>query len=327
MNELKIIRDKTKLSDGVNRIGTKAKRASAGVGWIIMNTEVDDIVRNSIETGVVSIITPENEIIQRCLVTTAAIQEIKFPKSTKEKGSLVAWISSPISTTVIIIGVVRATNEKNSLPKENSFQLQRSNEEDHIIIEGIGEGGIINVITRSKQGGQINIKALSEKLIATLDVYVQGQILVEADDLIHIKTEREFTVVMETTEPNKTEKSTASFGYIIGKGFFFKDQFEQEITTEKGKVNVHTKSDGIITASGGDNTVEKALLGESTIKALSNMLDIMKDIIAPIKTLTVNTQSGVVLPATPAQLQEVEVSIELAKKQLDKLKSKNLKNS
>jgi hypothetical protein len=81
------------------------------------------------------------------------------------------------------------------------------------------------------------------------------------------------------------------------------------------------------TIQGGDNTVEKALLGETTVKMLGDMFDIMKDIMSPLKTLSVILPSGVVNPAVPAQLEEVEIHIELLKKKLDELKSKNLKNS
>jgi hypothetical protein len=327
MQELDSIRNKQKISSGVRRVSAAAQRPSIGVGWIVLNDNVDDYVRYCIETSTVTIITAEHEIIQRCFVTRSAIQEIKFPETTSQKGSLIVWCSSPLSSSPIVFGVLNTVTEKNSLQKSNSFQLERNLNDDNIIIEGVADGGVINIIARSKTGGKINIKALNNKLLSELDVYVQGDINIDAENSINIRTDKQFVVKLDTYDGVKKKDVNAEVSYVMGVGFTLKDEFGNVVTTTENKVRVQTVKDGVITILGDQQAVEKALLGESTVNTLKDILDSITAVADNLQNLVVNVSTGNVLPITSANMVRLKSKVSKIKTGLEKLKSKNLKIS
>lgn len=327
MKQLDSIRQKQKISNGSSRVGNSAKRPPVGVGWVIFNPEVLDYERHCMETNTVALLTDENEIINRCLVSSTVLQEITFPKSSQTKGSLVVWVSNGKSAVPVVVGVLKGFNQKNSLPKSNSFQFQRVTDSGSVMVEGVAEEGVVNILAQADKGGKVNLKALSQKLLAALDVYVQGDITIDAENSITIRTDDGFTVNLDSTDPTTHQPVKATVRYITGEGFTLDDQYGNHITTRQDKVDVQVPKNGVITTKGDQNAVEQALLGDSTVNALKDILDIFTSVARTVQTLNVNTATGTVLPNVIQQMVTVQQKIKKVKTGLNKLKSKNVKLS
>lgn len=317
------------IADGVNRITPKSKRAPAGVGWVVLNTEVNDYEMQCLETNTVSILTSEHELIIKCVVTDEVMEDIIFPTNSQEMGSLITWVSSPLSTTPIIIGVIKKTSQKNTLAKSKSFQLQKGDGQNGVLLEGIAENGVFNIIGNSVAGPELNIRLLNKKLLALVDLYIQGRIEIEAEDKIIINTNSEFTVALTSNDPDTEKELTATISYLMGQGFTFVDEFGHQITTTKNALTAQVGKDDVITIAGEQNATEKSLLGESAVKVLGQICDQLTSIANTVSTLAVITINGpaTVAPEVTTTMTDILSKVSTIKSGLDNLKSKNLKTS
>lgn len=219
------------LSDGVNRVKShNAERALCGIGFVMLPKLVErkEYIAKCYKNNNISIITNRNEVINDCQVSRDVWQYIKFPATVKDKGTMVFWVNIPNENKPIIVSTINKRNELLEPRNENSFKWERSSEGGSVILEGLGNNGVMNIFIdgEDEYSGQMILRVLNSAVNGLLSVYVQGDVKLESDADFLIKLKKSIAIQLIDEENNIKQ---AKISYVLGEGFNYVDEFNNQI--------------------------------------------------------------------------------------------------
>lgn len=199
-----------KLSNGIDKVRHDAIRNTAGTGYVVLSLEMDrdTYVANCYRNSTVTIITESNEVIKNVLVNKDVWQYLDFPESFKERGSCVVWLNIHGKNKPIILAVVNKKDQYNEIQTTNSFKFNRGDKlKNSVTIEGLGNNGIINIITHgsNKDESQVNIRILNTNAEGLLDLLVQGEIGIEGERSARIRLKSALELIIKDEENNELD--------------------------------------------------------------------------------------------------------------------------
>lgn len=294
--------------DGVSKIVHDAPRKICGIGYVILSRaqDPDTYISSSFRNNRVSIITDQGEVISGCIVSKNAWQYIEFPPTIKERGSCVVWINVPYQNRVIIFDVLNKRDELNPIQNTNQFKFQRKVGENVVTVQGDGNIGIINIIASgtASDEGEMYIKILNQNELAIFSLYVQGTatIDVEKDLNFRVGNSINFTVRDENNPNTET-----IFNYILGTGFTYLDEFNNNFKLNKDGIFQEVPSSVKVYARATGVTSEPGLLGNKTSDLLNEIKDLLNSIVTTLQDSSAGTfvSAPTVLAAVPEWIESV----------------------
>lgn len=287
---------------GIKNIDTGI--GSAGVGFVVVPTDVDreEYINDCYRTNTLTINGGKGYGFFSGVHTDVNVmQNISFPTDERNRGTAVVWVRDAISQLPVIIASLRKQDEYYNLA-ENQFRIKRNNVEKTKAIEIFADGdeSCIDIILLSDEitPANFNIKINSKNQKSILNINCDNEINIVSDNKIKIETNKK--VEIEITEEGETK---TAISYELGKGFIYKDEFENEINCKDGEINIISEK---INHNGGK---EPMVLGDT-------LVDLLRDVLSEIQKMTFTSPSGIT--STPIN----SLSFLNIQNELSKIKSK-----
>jgi len=354
---------KQDLSNGMYPVTHPAQRDHAGIGYVIVDSEitVDEAKSIAARNGLVTIITDASEIIKNVRVPKHILNDLDWTRvqpGTQIKGSAVSWVNIPGKNIPVLTGVLLKRDEEYKIGVDNGFMQQSKNPETdtHVTILGEGNTGNHSLTTSGVDRGESQVKTAvyHSSGLGKISEYVQGnkEVDVENDHNTKIGNNLNITIVNSKKPSNITQIS-----YEIGKGFTYRDEFNTTVQADKDglitldSINIFVnnktalfqssdqseiRSKNIILRDDEKSDIYSALLGErtedvlndivNTISGLKSSLDGLKTGVAAAPDTAAGVKAAISagLSATTSDLTK---GIESIKKKIELIKSKIVKLS
>lgn len=230
---------------GVKRDRNNARFPTIGYGYVILPEGVtrSKYIKTCYRRERVSILLDQGgSPVWDCYITQNAIQQIKFPSSSENLGSLVCFVSQEFNTKPIIIGVISKTGETQLLD-ENSFKARRSIGNSSVDIEGNGDGELfVNVESTDEATIKLNVVGENSKIELNCD----GTTTINSQNEVNINSLSKVVQNFIDNEGNKDVTLT-----INSSGLKYEDQKGNvfEIKKEDGKINLFQGSEPLVKGS------------------------------------------------------------------------------
>lgn len=234
-------------------------RNAAGVGYVICPLEIDRniYVTTCLQKGTVSIQLENGGIVNNVLIPKHSLNDIVFPKTFNQLGSIVFWVNVPKYNQPIIVGVYNKNEDINDV-SENSFIIRRVSKDN--IVEILGKDGIVSINADSKNGGKLYINLTGVN--SEMKVFINGTLQIETnkDITLRSKTLIKFTV--------KDKEKESNIYYKVGEGFYYKDEFDNKLLIN---------SDGFIFNDGDLGGLPKVEEVKNSLDGLQNQITTLKN--------------------------------------------------
>ena len=183
---------------------TKGNYYPFETGYICIPPEVDrdKFVKNCLITGFVSIQPIVGGAIHRVRCDKWILQQVDFPASSKDQGSLVGYCVDPKKKSPYIVSCYDKINEYHDLD-ENQFKLQKSTDDGSVTVLGDGNGRLlINVSANKANKGRIDINLTNLDDTTQLNVNLKGSATIYASGKVFTQTNDE--ILLEATDNEDT---------------------------------------------------------------------------------------------------------------------------
>ena len=159
-------------------------RRSNGIAYIFIPPDVDrdQFVADCMNRGTVSICIEKSEVIHNVLISKNALQDVEFPESTSELGSMVSFVTISEYSMPVILGVYNKIDETFGF-LEHEFQLSKDFGGNSVNISGNGETGDLSIGIDANTGGSINITAVGNS-DAKVKIKCSGNVEIESENEI-----------------------------------------------------------------------------------------------------------------------------------------------
>lgn len=300
------------------------------IGNIMIPSTVDrdEFVQHCIDTYTVLVKSVDNMVENSVMVGKSAMLDLVFPSTSGSYGSLVQCITDPVTKISKVVAVF-SDGRDGKTSEENHWKIYKTNDSNFSTIDLFGNDGTFNIITDSTgSDGKSSIVLLNENNRAILDVLIQGILDINVDDIIYLKTEKGFDVLVKDNNDKKTAETIIK--YEAGSGFTLSDEFKNTIKTTKDGIFFQRDStkmslkedDFVLENSNTSISLDKRLLSlksglselslssdgfvfEKGSTSLHNLLSDLIDVISQL-TVIVPQGTGVLNPATIANLQKIK---------------------
>lgn len=267
------------LKDTISPIDSGIGIPQAGIGYICIpkNVDRDMYVNDCLRTNTVSILGGvHSSYFHNVSIDTVSIQRITFPKNSSKHGTPVIWIKIPLFNKPVIIATLKYENDYYQLD-EFSRNETLSYITNIVDISKRAKDAVydINIKGSSDTPGEFNINIKNEEDEATFNLHVQGNINLHATKQINLITDEKINLSVIDEDKKERVKIT----YEIEKGFYYKDEFGNEIKCVDGEVQIISKK---INHNDGK---EPMVLGDTLQEKLEKLID-------TIMQLTVSTAFG-----------------------------------
>ena len=285
-------------------------KGSAGVGYVVIPRGVDrdEYIENCYRTQTVTIQGGYGySEFGQVYVTQTAMQEIEFPSGDEGAdrfGSAVVWVRDDNTRAPIIVGTVRRQDEYYALGEGTKRVAVNMPNGSGVEIWMNRDGNIqISVTGSSESAASAVIKVSSPNEDSKVVLDCDNEVLVNAGKKVSITTPG--TVEARFVDDQMEEKTVIRFE--PGKSLKYKDEFDNKVTAEDGKVNVKSKE---ISHNDGN---EPMVLGDKLGDLIDKLLD-------KIMALTVVTPAGTSsVPVNVADFAALKTEINNIKSQKSKL--------
>lgn len=265
------------------------------MGNIVLPTEVnrEDYIKTCQRTGRVSVYVGSNgAVIHNCLVVDQIFQDLEFPQTTEELGSLVLIVTESYSGWPIII---------NTLPYGN----QTKGYQEHVHrYNYVGDGGVITYEINEKQGtftldlggtglSRVIINAKNSENTAEINLNSNGNINIVANKDLNLTTFSHINKqVIDVEEESQVSEIDTPTEKTISVGT------EDEKTTHTTNSTDYTIETETVNIKAGT----EINLGDGTqpIPLGDNLKSILQTIISNINTLKTATSTALGTPGTAA---------------------------
>jgi len=308
------------------RLGVGESRPPIGVGHIIIppNIDRDDYIKYAYQTGEVMIITNTGEVIKDAKIPHHIVREIIFPKESIERGSLIYWNNVPLLNQVIVSGILYSPGQMYPYSEDTKVRGYIQKDIDNEWIESwdspscrllwdvyANEGGTLD----EEQG--ISLKARSPKYISEMKLSVSGIAEIYGDSLSTLKSEDKVKIQVGSRESD-TETEITKLEIDRSGILSYLDRYGNTIGIDgnNGSMNLSIEKTIVMDAGEeiklGENATESAVLGDTLVNVLGNLID-------AISQLTVSTSFG------PSSTPTNTPSFLAIKQTLDTIKSQLIK--
>ena len=229
----------------INR-GAKPTVGQSGVGFIVVPD--DETRQDYIDTCYRTMTVTMNGgygygYISNVKILEEALQKIKFPLKSTERGTAVFWVRENFTNRPIIIGVVPDGDYTNLLNEGQGRYVQQVGERVVEIFEDATNGVLnISVVSDTEHPAKIRIKASSGNTESVLEVESDGMVRALGNQVEAI-ARQDFKIALK----NLVDEELISFSGDAEKAEY-KDQFNTQITFNEENVNLSTEIDVNITA-------------------------------------------------------------------------------
>lgn len=285
-------------------------KGSAGVGYVVIPNGVDraEYVENCYRTQTVTIQGGYGYgQFGMVHVSQGAMQEIEFPSGDEGAdpyGSAVVWIRDDSTRAPIIIATIRRQNAYYELGEGvRRFAVGMGNGSSVEMYMNRDGSLKISVIGSTDSSANIAVKVSGPNADSKITLDCDNEIIINSGKKIQITTPG--TIEARWVDDQLEEKTVIRFE--PGKGLEYKDEFENQITAEDGKVNVTSKE---ISHNEGS---EPMVLGDS-------LSDFIGEFIDAVMKLTVVTPAGTSsVPVNVADFAALKTKFDKFKSQKSKL--------
>lgn len=227
----------------------------------------------------------------KCFVPKGDIENIVFPPDSETLGSLVIANRVQKHNYPVIVAIIDLKNVATIINDEYQFRKQSISKEGNVVdIQGRAKEATLDFSVNSSEDdkGEMNISVSNPNSTSKLNVFVKGFINIVAEKDLEITSHKDFILNLKDSENN----TKAFLKYIQEDGLYFEDEFgnvfhykEKEILIKETSGNkIFIKDDLIEISKGGK--IEYAVRGET-------LLNLIKEILTAIKTITVPTSTGI----------------------------------
>lgn len=276
-------------------------RKSVIIGYVAIPADVDraDHVKYCLQNHIATIRTNEGEFIRDCPiaygfigVNEGFIYSLEFPGDPTELGSQVVALNVPKSDIPIIIGCLPMIDGTVHIPGEDSLSFSRGSSEGSFLIEGDGLKGILQMVADGgdqENGGVVSIRAMNEAKSAVISLGTD-KFNLHTTKRTEVLSNEEFEVIVKNKQQDDKK---ASIKYTKGVGLQYKDEWDNEVLTEEGKVymkeggsgKVFEIEEGELSVGSEGGSDEAMAMGDTLKEKLEALID-------AISQLTVPTPSG-----------------------------------
>lgn len=291
----------------VSRFGVSNPKYSAGLGYVIIPSNVDRAayIQKCLRTGLIGIVTESGGIIWNVQCNKSDLNNIEFPEvaSVNDRnslGSAIVWLNIPKQDNPVVVAVVDRFDQGNDLV-EHQFKWFRTFGSGHVEISGRGDTGELDILAiQEKAGSKINITSTSVANDAEVNIFAKGKVSVDAVGDVSISATKSIAMLVQDLS---IDDKVTELKYVKGTGLTYVDEFENSIKIDKDVTQIKaTKS--VMLGEGKESMV----LGETLESFLSDLCDQIKSITVP----TAFGPSGTPINAT-AISQLVQQSLEKIK--------------
>ena len=229
----------------INR-GAKPTVGQSGVGFIVVPD--DETRQDYIDTCYRTMTVTMNGgygygYISNVKILEEALQKIKFPLKSTERGTAVFRVRENFTNRPIIIGVIPTGDYTNLLNEGQGRYVQQVGERVVEIFEDASNGVLnINVVSDTEHPANIRIKASSGNTESVLEVESDG-IVRALGNQVEAIARQDFRIALK----NFVDEELISFSGDAEKSEY-KDQFNTQITLNEENVSLSTEIDVNITA-------------------------------------------------------------------------------
>ena len=246
-----------------------------GFGYIVIPYDSDrsKYIKTCLRKERVSIqLEAGGSIISNCYISRECLNRIKFPDSSDELGSAVAFIVPKFYDIPIIIGVISKEDETDNL-EENDFKHEVYDNNSIVSIIGKGTNGdlFIDVNSEFSSGGNIFITLKNKENKANFNVKCFGGINIYAEEDIVLETLKQTHIQSFRIESNGEKVLNASLK-LNEDSFIIEDKEGNKIeSNEDGEIVITPKSK--LKVFSGDSPLVKGDELKSELETMSNRID------------------------------------------------------
>lgn len=181
-------------------------------------------------------------VINNCYISKESLNRIKFPETSNELGSAVAFIVPKFYDIPIIVGVISKEDETQLL-EENLFKHEVHDKNSIVSIIGKGSNGelFIEVNSEYSSGGNIHITLKNKESKANLNVKCFGNINIYSEGDIALETLKQIQIQSFYVNENGEKKLNSKLN-LSEDSFTIEDRNENKISSNSdGEINILPK--------------------------------------------------------------------------------------
>ena len=251
-----------KIKKQVSRRSVPGRRNVAGISYLYLPQDVDrvEFIANCYKTATVSIINDYGERFDNVPVSKTIFQDLYFPKKSKELGTQVFWVNLSKYDIPFVVAPINKLDEFLNL-EEYEFSQFRQYGDNIVEISGNAKKGTINVNIDSDTGGQLNINVKNKNGSGKINLKVDGEVNLDIGKSLKTLIGE----ILQIRIGDVFEGNLAEIQYKRGEGFTYKDEFENQIITKDGEVELKSEK---LKLGNGEYSVKNLL--EDIITEISN---------------------------------------------------------
>lgn len=257
-----------------NNIGT------AGVGFVVVPEGIDreEYIEDCYRTNTVTISGGMGYgYFCNVNVDVHTMQLLQFPTNSDGdiRGTAVVWVKDSVHNVPVIVACLRKQDDFYIL-QENQYLVKRETQTTSVVMYADGSQAQyeINIVGDREHPSLMDIKITSENADSVFNLYVDKELNVTSKEKVNIISESEVNLNIKKDGDVKTQIT-----YKQGEGFYYKDEFGNEIKCKDGEIDII--SDKI----NHNNGNEPMVLGDTLEQLLNDFID-------AIMQLTVMTIAG-----------------------------------
>lgn len=224
---------------------SKEKRASSGMGWVIIPSDIDreDYIKGVYSTGYCMIITDNNHPVREVALPDHIIHSIRFPASPEERGSLVAWVSIPKTQQLVVVGVLQEP-AKSSPYRERMDVVERRNKVAKVtrVISADDKSYTISVSSTEQDAGGFGIKIQGPEKTTSISFNLDGTASIKSDDALNIFAENTITVKMGSKEDEISTLTVSKEGTLT-----YLDRYQNDLQINEQGFHIENSNESLIT--------------------------------------------------------------------------------
>jgi len=287
----------------ISKIGVDSVKLNSGIGYIIIPDGVDrdQFLLTCFRTGKVSILTESAERLDNVSVVQSSFNNLVFPATPKELGSVIFWVKIPKHNIPVVVGCLNKTNDL--LPiEEGEFYVGRRGKEHKISIIGQEHYGDLFITLdslSSKKSSKFEINLSSKIKQSLFQIICDGDVVVNTNN-INLQAASKFELIVKEAKNDKFLR----LKYTLGEGFDYLDEFNNIIQINKDQIYLEKGDGKKITVTNkiklGNGSFEPSVLGDKNSQYLSDILDKLITLLNNLSTFSI-TQAGASIapPLTP----------------------------
>lgn len=220
-------------------------------------------------------------------VDSSVMQLLEFPTNVEQdkRGTAVVWVKDTIHNVPVVVACLRKQDNYYSLEEyQHIFKKETDSTSVVVFTDGSTSKYNITVVGNKDNPGNVDIKITSENEDSVFNIYCDNEVNIVGNKSVNIATEKELNCKFNKDGETKTE-----IRYNREEGFFYKDEFGNEINCKDGEINII--SDKI----NHNNGNEPMVLGDKLETLLNDMLDAIMQltVVTPVGASSVPVNTAV----------------------------------